>query len=240
MIRLIKKFIDLILPPRCLICGKIIGADNALCPECFNNLTFITKPYCQHCGRPLSFTNLDKDLYCPKCLTKKDTAFYLCRSAIQYDEYSKKLILDFKFADHLENRYLLTQWLCLAGKDIFETHPDIILPVPLHYSRLFWRKYNQSAILARELSKKTNISARYDILKKYRYTKPQVICSGKQRRKNIKDAFIVTKPDFVKGKNIVLLDDVYTTGSTLKECAKILKKAGAKNISALTVARVIE
>lgn len=239
MIRWFKKFIDWVLPPRCLICGKIIGADNALCPECFNNLTFITKPYCQHCGRPLSFTNLGKDLYCPKCLKKRDSVFYLCRSAIEYDEYSKKLILDFKFADHLENRYLLTQWLILAGKDIFETHPDIILPVPLHYSRLFKRKYNQSAILARELAKKTNIPARYDILKKYRYTKPQVICSGKQRRKNIKDAFVVTKPDFIKGKNIVLIDDVYTTGSTLKECAKVLKKAGAKNVSALTVARVI-
>lgn len=240
MIRWLKKFINLILPPRCLICGKIIENDNALCPECFNHITFITKPYCLHCGRPLSFTNLDKDLCCPKCLTKKDSVFYLCRSAIEYDEYSKKLILDFKFSDHLENRYLLTQWLIFAGKDIFDTHPDIILPVPLHYSRLFQRKYNQSAILVRELSKKTHIPAYYNILKKCRYTKPQVICSGKQRRKNIKDAFVVTKPDFVRDKNIILIDDVYTTGSTLKECAKVLKKCGAKNISTLTIARVVE
>ena len=240
MIRWLKRLIDLILPPRCLICGKVIGADNALCAECFNNITFITKPYCQHCGKPLSFTNLNKDLYCPECLKKKDSVFYLCRSAIQYDEYSKKLILDFKFADHLENRYLLTQWLCLAGKDIVKTKPDMILPVPLHYSRLFRRKYNQSAVLARELSKKTQISVRYDVLKKYRYTKPQVICSGKQRRKNIKDAFAVIKPEAIKGKSIILIDDVYTTGSTLKECAKMLKKAGAKNVSALTVARVTD
>lgn len=240
MIYWLKKFINLILPPRCLICGKIIETDNALCSECFNDITFITKPYCQCCGRPLSFTNLSKDLYCPECLKKKDSVLDLCRSAIQYDEYSKKLILDFKFADHLENRYLLTQWLIIAGKDIFKAKPDIVLPVPLHYSRLFKRKYNQSAILARELSKKTSIPVRYDILKKYRYTKPQVICSGKQRQKNIKDAFAVTNPNFVKGKNIVLIDDVYTTGSTLKECAKMLKKAGAKNVSALTIARVIE
>jgi len=239
MIRWLKVFIDFILPPRCLICGKVITSDNALCAECFNQITFVTKPYCQHCGKPLSFTNLGGGLYCSECLKNKHSVFYMCRSAIQYDDYSKKLILDFKFADHLENKHLLVQWLYLAGKDIFETNPDVILPVPLHYSRLFKRKYNQSAVLAHELSRKTGVLARYNILKKCRYTKPQVNCSGKQRQKNVKDAFVIKNSEFIRGKNIVLVDDVYTTGSTLRECAKILKKAGAKNVSALTVARVI-
>ena len=240
MINLFKLMIDFILPPRCLLCGKILHRDDSLCTECFDHITFITKPYCKHCGAPLSFTNYYKELYCVNCLNDKKTPLYLCRSAICYDDSSKKLILDFKFADHLENKKLFSRWLHLAGKDIFADGVDAILPVPLHYSRLFKRKYNQSAILARELSKISNVPVYYNVLKKCKYTKPQVLCSSKQRQKNIKDAFVVKNSSFIEGKHIVLIDDVYTTGATLKECAKILIKSGAKKVSALTVARVVD
>lgn len=236
MIKIFKTLIDLVLPPRCLLCGKVIHTENSLCPHCFNQINFISKPFCVRCGKPL-LDNMD-DMCCISCLTK-GSPFRLCRSAIKYDDFSKKLILDFKFSDHLENRYLLAQWLFMAGADIFERKVDLIIPVPLHYSRLFKRKYNQSALLAAELSKLCHIPVDYESLKKSKHTLPQIQCDGKQRIKNVHNAFDVISPEKIKNKRILLIDDVYTTGSTLSECAKILRKSGAKSIDALTVARVL-
>lgn len=234
---LLKKLIDFILPPRCLMCGKVIHSENSLCVDCFNQITFISNPYCTHCGKPLINTFHD-NLYCVDCLKGK-SPFRLCRSAVVYDTFSKKLILDFKFADHIENKYLLSRWLFMAGADIFKQGIDLIIPVPLHYSRLFKRKYNQSAILAHELSKLTKIPANYKALKKIRHTIPQVQCDGKQRIKNVRNAFEISLPENIKGKRVLLIDDVYTTGATLTECAKALKRKGAKSVDALTVARVL-
>lgn len=233
---LLKKIFDFILPPRCLMCGKVVSFDNTLCEECLEQIHFISKPYCLHCGIPLN-SNEEKDFYCVNCLTNSDN-LRLCRAAIQYDDFSKKLILDFKFHDHIENKKLLANWLKMAGKDIFEEGVDLIIPVPLHFSRLFKRKYNQSAMLAYELSHITNIKVDFNSLIKKKYSSPQALCSQKQRLKNVKGTFVVKDNSKIKGKRILLIDDVYTTGSTLKECAKILSKAGAKSVDALTVAKV--
>lgn len=232
----LKLLIDAILPARCLLCGKIVHDDNTLCSECFENINFITSPYCKHCGKPL-FENIPDNLYCVSCLNKKHT-FRFVRSAIVYDEYSKKLVLDFKFYDHIENKKLLVKWLMFAGRDIFKEGVDLIIPVPLHFTRMLRRKYNQSAILARELSRQTGIKVEYKALVKNKKTIPQVLCDSKQRTKNVKNAFTVKYPEAIKDKRIVLIDDVFTTGATLRECAKILKKHGAKSVDALTVARV--
>lgn len=238
MKNILKKFVDFILPPRCLMCGKVISSDNSLCSDCFSKINFISKPYCVHCGKPLTSVS-EEELYCADCIAGKN-CFRLCRSAVEYDTFSKKLILDFKFADHIENKYLLARWLFMAGEDIFQNQVDVIIPVPLHYSRLFKRKYNQSAVLAQELSKLSSIPADYKSLKKTKHTLPQIQCAGKQRAKNVRNAFDVVFPENIKGKRILLIDDVYTTGATLAECAKALKKQGAKSIDALTVARVLK
>lgn len=219
------------------MCGKVISSDDSLCLECFENINFIARPYCKRCGKPLAGGG--DGIYCISCLTKT-SPLRLCRSAVKYDEFSKKLILDFKFLDHLENKKLLANWLYMAGNDIFEEGVDLLIPVPLYYTRLIKRKYNQSAILTAELAKLSGIKACYNSLKKVKHTRPQVECDGKRRKLNIKNAFDVINCDKIKGKRIVLIDDVYTTGSTLKECAKTLKKAGAKSVDALTIARVCE
>jgi len=241
MTSLIKKIINLILPPRCLLCGKVINGDNGLCSECFSNITFITSPYCNKCGYPFSRTINSEDNVCLSCLNPKNKQiFRMCRSAIVYDEYSKKLVLDFKFSDHVENKILLARWLNIAGKDIFDEGVDLIIPVPLHFTRMIKRKYNQSAILVKELAKLSNIKAEYNSLKRKKMTAPQTQCTGKERRKNVKDAFVVLDINKIKDKRIVFIDDVYTTGATLKECAKVLLKAGAKSVDALTIARVCQ
>ena len=236
---ILKGILNFLLPPRCIGCGKIINDENGLCPDCFNKLTFISAPYCKYCGLP--FENIegpDKNMACPNCLKQKKRIFRYSRSAIKYESFSKKMILAFKFMDKTENAKIFAKWLKIAGDDIFKSGADVLVPVPLHYKRLVQRRYNQSAILAKELS--TLISVPIDIksLIKHKATKPQVSFTSAGRRKNIKGAFSVKYPDNIKNKRVVLIDDVYTTGSTLTECAKVLLKAGAKSVDTLTIARV--
>lgn len=234
----LRKIIDALLPPRCIKCGAILSSDGGLCADCFNDINFISEPYCQKCGHPFEKAPGGKKKLCGKCLRNSRTPFRFSRSAVHYDESSKNLILAFKFMDCTDNALLLARWLNLAGRDIWKEGAEVLVPVPLHYTRLLKRRYNQCGLLASELSKLTGLPADYNSLIKHKATKPQVEFSGHERVKNIKGVFSVKHPEKIKGKRVVLIDDVMTTGSTLKECALALKKAGAKSVDTLTVARV--
>lgn len=235
-----RLIINAVLPPRCIKCGKILSERNSLCAECFNKIRFIGAPMCACCGRPFDnemAQEAGKKQICGACLAQKRPLFALKRFAFIYDDDSKNLILGFKFADKTSYATVLGDMLWRAGRDIWDDEPDLIIPVPIHRQRLLERRYNQSALLARHLAKKTNIDADYFSLQRVRYTIPQVQLSGAARRNNLKQAFAVIKPQNIKGRKIVLIDDVETTGSTLAECAKVLKKAGAQKVYALTLAR---
>ena len=236
---LLSQIIKIFLPPRCIKCGAILSDDDGLCPKCFQELNFITAPYCYKCGHPFEQAASSKKMLCASCAKKSKTPFRLNRSALYYDDISKDLILALKFMDKTENAKTLAKWLSMAGYDIWQEGVDVLVPVPLHYKRLIKRRYNQSALLVKELSKITGIKADYTSLVKHKSTKPQVQFSGHERVKNVRGAFSVKHIEKIKGKRVVLIDDVMTTGSTLKECALALKKAGAKSVDTLTVARVI-
>jgi len=237
--RIIKGLINSILPPRCINCGKIISEENGICSECFNEITFITEPYCKICGRPFEeIIGANKNMICPNCLKKSKRYFRYSRSAIKYETISKNMILAFKFLDKTENAKVFAKWLQIAGRDIFNDGVDVLIPVPLHYKRLVQRRYNQSAILAKELSSLISVPVDVKSLIKHKPTKPQVSFSSAGRRNNIKDAFSVKYPHNIKDKRVVLIDDVQTTGSTLNECAKVLSLAGASSVDFLTVASV--
>lgn len=234
-----KCILNFLLPPRCIYCGQILEDADGICAECFNQMTFISAPYYSRCGLPFTkTTGLKSKMLCPNCLKEKKPLFRYIRNAVKYDDFSKTSILAFKFMDKTENACVFAKWLKFAGKDIFDEGVDLIIPVPLHYLRLFKRKYNQSALLSKELSKLTGVETDFFSLKKIRHTKPQVSFSGKARVKNVKNAFTVKNNQNIIGKRIVLIDDVMTTGSTLTECAKSLLAAGAKSVDALTIARV--
>ena len=238
MKNLFKKILNIILPPRCPCCGKTVVSEHTLCENCFNQINFISAPYCKICGMPFENekdANLSK--ICARCASQKRTT-RMNRSAIVYDDFSKKLILDFKFYGKTQNAKILAKWLYGAGKDIFDEGVDLIMPVPLSYRRLLKRGYNQSAILARLLSKQTKIEADLFSLRKIKHTRPQSLLSPNARLKNVKHAFEVKRPQKIKGRRIVLIDDVLTTGATLGECTKALLKAGATSVDTLTVARV--
>lgn len=231
--------INAFLPPRCIKCGAVLAHDDGLCPECFNEINFISAPYCQKCGNPFETAPSAASMVCGACLQNSKTPFRLSRSAIHYDEASKNLLLSFKFMDKTENAKTLAKWLNLAGRDIWKEGADLLVPIPLHYTRLIKRRYNQSGLLVTELCKLTGISADYTSVIRHKKTRPQVEFSGKERVKNVKGVFSVKYPEKIKGKRVVLIDDVMTTGSTLRECALALLEAGAKSVDTLTVARVV-
>jgi len=231
-----RRLIDLLLPPRCIDCGEILSGKNGLCVKCFNKIRFISEPYCKICGAPLEAQYSSADVVCAKCMKEKRHIFAMMRSAFVYDENSKNLILALKFYDKVSNAPVLARFMFNAAKDIFKQNPDLIIPVPLHYMRLIKRKYNQSALLAAELSKLSGVKVDFS-LKRSKNTIPQVKFSGKARVKNVRGAFCVKNNKAIKGKDIILIDDVLTTGSTLKECAIALKKAGARKVYAITTAR---
>ncbi len=240
---ILRNFLNIVLPPRCIKCGKILSMHNGLCAECFGKITFISAPMCHRCGRPftgaadLKFGHIQ---YCGECLQKKKFLFKLQRSAFIYNDESKNLILDLKFRDNTTAAAVLANLLFTAGTDIWKEAPDVIIPVPIHRVRLIKRRYNQSALLCKYLSPKVGIPADYESLKRCRNTVPQVQLSEMARRNNLKQAFQVAKPQNIEGRKIVLIDDVATTGSTLNECAKVLHKAGAAAVYSLTLARTEE
>lgn len=237
-----KTLFNIILPPRCAYCGKIIADEHGICAECFKKLHFISEPYCKICGTPFENETeiaTSSHFICPNCASKKRITRFN-RSAVIYDDFSKKALLSFKFQDKISLSKLFVKWLKVAGKDIFTEGVDLLIPVPLSYRRLFKRRYNQSALLAYDLSKSTEIPVLLDTLIKIKHTKPQASLKENARLTNLKNAYKVQKNEQIKGKRVLLIDDIMTTGSTLSECSKTLLKAGAKSVDTLTVARTLK
>lgn len=235
--QLASSFIDFILPPHCPICKKSLQNAHGLCPDCFAHIRFITPPLCHKCGRPFEF-QIPEEPLCGVCCTKIPL-FKKARAAFIYDSFSKELILPFKHGDKTELTPLLTTLMMTAGADIFP-ETDIILAVPLHKIRLIKRKYNQAGLLAKALSERLHKPYLPHILIRHKATSSQGHMRVAERKRNVSNAFKIQNPALIKGKNILLIDDVMTTGATLNECTKILLKSGAKSVSYLTLARVLK
>ena len=233
-----EPFIDLLLPPRCPCCGQVVQTKHSLCATCFEKIDFISAPYCKICGMPFETqADITKNYICPACAHKKPIT-RMNRSAILYNEFAQKTVLAFKFGDRTDLTKIFAKWMLAASFDILKDGVDLIVPVPLSYLRLLKRRYNQSALLAKELSLLTGIEKNFSALVKIKNTKPQSLLKSNARLKNVKGAYKVKHPQSIKGKKILLIDDVMTTGSTLNECAKTLLKAGALSVDTLTLARV--
>ena len=233
---MLRQCLDFVLPPHCLISGEPVEQQSTLDPAYWRQLNFIDAPFCDCCGRPFSHQVEGKTL-CRDCIHDRPS-YNQARSVLIYDQHSKALILKFKYGDRLEVAPLLATWLQTKGHVFFDKS-DFLMPVPLHPWRRIRRKFNQSAVIARHLSPKIDIPVVDGVLKRTRHT-PTQQGDKKTRSKNVAQAFTVNEKDRsqIIDKSILLIDDVYTTGSTVKECATALLKHGAKEVNVLTIARV--
>jgi ComF family protein len=234
--RLGSSLIDILLPPRCLGCGAPVGIAGTLCAECWRALTFLGRPCCARCGLPFDF-DLGEGAVCGEC-AGEPPRYDRARAAMRYDDSSRKLILGFKHGDRLHYAPAFGRWLLRAGEELLP-ETDRAIPVPLHWSRLFARRYNQAALLAHALNAAGGPQVAVDWLLRKRRTPPQGRGSAAARRRNVAGAFALKPGIAVKGLRLLLIDDVFTTGATVSECARILKRAGAGRVDVLTLARTV-
>lgn len=229
-----------VVPARCLYCRVIVTADYSLCGSCFGQLVFLEGRQCRRCGMPFWDQEGKIGQYvCGACILNPPL-YQQTRSAILYDQHSKKLLLSFKHYDRIDLVHLFAKWLRGAGKDIMPL-VDMIIPVPLHWRRFMIRQYNQAGLLAADMSKHTGYPVLWRGLQRKRATLSQGKMTARQRRLNVQHVFAVAPryDTLISQKNILLIDDVMTTGSTVTACTKTLLDAGAKAVYVLVVARAI-
>ncbi|HEY8964076.1 MAG TPA: ComF family protein [Alphaproteobacteria bacterium] len=229
--------LDFLLPPLCPATGEAVDAHGMVAPEYWSTLRFIRKPHCPKCAIPFPFDMEGEGLICAACLDAPPS-FARARAALVYDDASRQLILRFKHGDQLQAIPTLAPWMETAGADVIAS-ADIIMPVPLHRWRLLKRRYNQAALLAHWIGKTSGKYVAVDGLIRIKQTPPQGHLDRKDRVANVKGAFIINPKIDVKDKNILLIDDVMTTGATMNACADALLTAGVKSVDVLVAARAV-
>ena len=237
ILKIFNSFLEFIFPSTCPICKKRVLSNNDLCSECWNQINWISSPKCFKCGYPFP-ANLDKDEFslCPDCMLNESN-IEMIRSSCEYDNFSRKIILAFKYSNALRYNKLIYNSMIRVIKEI-EDKIDLIIPMPLSYFRLVKRGYNQATLIAKPIAKYLKVKLDINSVKR-KYMKSTRGKTFKQRKEDIKNVFKVINTNNIKGKTILLVDDVMTTKSSLEELAKTLKKAGANKIFAVTFARTV-
>lgn len=226
---MLNRLIDSLFPPGCLICASEEEVEEGLCNNCKIQMNKLPEPVCDICSRPIGTPGV-----CLSCLS--DTPWFdKIVTTFKFDGKIKEAIHAYKY----RGRTGLKKYF---GKTIHESvikadiRPDVITFIPMHWTRLFVRGYNQSALIAKELAKITGIRADFQALAKTRSTKPQAGLDREARRKNIKESFFARG---VKGLNVLVIDDVITTGETAGAVARALKKAGADKVFIAGIGRTM-
>jgi ComF family protein len=231
----LKALLDFLLPGFCLFCQAPLRPDSEslACPKCLDEIAMIPRPFCSCCGAPFRGAAGPEHL-CQDCLTEPPP-FSRARAVAFYDGLVLQAIHRLKYQRQLIYAKFLGQILAAGCGAELVGAADLLVPVPLHPRRLRRRGFNQAVLLARTFPE---LPLGLDILVRRRPTLPQLKLSHQERQTNVKGAFAVPDPATIKDKSILLLDDVYTTGATVKECARALRRAGVARVEVLTVARV--
>jgi len=236
--KLKTTLVDLLFPPLCVSCREPLGAGHGFCADCWNKIAFLDGPMCDCCGLQFAF-DPGEGTRCAACLARPP-AFDRARAIFAYDENSRAPILALKHADRLDLVPGFAHWLERTGAALLNGS-DLIVPVPLHRWRLWQRRYNQAAELARVLGQRTSKAVSVQALERTRPTESQgAMASAGGRRRNVQGAFQVPEPGRVADRSVLLVDDVLTTGATAEACARALKRAGAARVQILALARVVK
>lgn len=239
--RLLRFTLDWVVPPVCLACRTPLAAHDALCARCWSRVAFIRQPLCDRLGLPLPFGGGGDGPLISAAAAADPPVYDRARAVGVYerDGVLQELVQGFKYADRHDARRLFGAWLADAGSELL-AGADLLVPVPLARWRLVRRQFNQSAILCRELSARTGVAWSAGVLVKRRTTRPQVGLTRDQRRDNVRGVFQVPerRRPMIAGRNVVLVDDVITTGATVESAARSLKQAGAVRVDVLTIGLV--
>ncbi|MEH6725605.1 MAG: ComF family protein [Hyphomicrobiales bacterium] len=233
--------LDLAIPPACLSCDDRVLETGALCPSCWQQLRFIAKPCCAVLGTPFAF-DLGPGIVSAQAIASPPP-YEMARAAVLYDEVARKLVARLKYEDRPELARVLGRWMARAARDAggdFLTGNPVIVPVPLHRWRLLRRRYNQAALLAREVSDRLALDFQPLALDRIRKTDQQVGLSRRERADNVRGAFRATNGGAMQmsGRPVLLIDDVLTTGATLEAATRACLRAGAAKVRVLTFALV--
>jgi ComF family protein len=238
--QLLNDISGIIFPPQCLACSEIINspATPVFCGPCREKIRFITGSLCPVCGIPF-WNSPAQSHICGSCLESRPY-YNQARAVANFETIIMEAIHKFKYGRSIFMGNALGSFMAdFYFPDFDFAEFSLLIPVPLHVRRLRERGFNQSLLLADKLGKKHNLPVNFSLLKRHKFTLTQTGLNKTEREENIKGTFIVTDKKKISNENIILVDDVYTTGATINECAKTLLKAGAQKVAALTLARVI-
>lgn len=235
----LNALLDFLFPPLCHVCGKFIPHAGRLhiCPSCRERMPLPSHPLCSLCGVP--FNGAGDDHCCSSCL-KSPPHFHAARAALVHDGPGRDLIHALKYNGRTHLRRPLALLIVEQLTDfVAAQRPELIVPVPLHVTRLRSRGFNQALLVGELLAREWRIPLSRQALKRVRWTEPQIRLAAELRRKNVRDAFRVPDTALVSGKGVLLVDDVFTTGSTVDECSRMLVKAGAEQVLVITATRAL-
>jgi ComF family protein len=230
--------LDAALPPLCPSCREPLGDGTGLCAGCWSKLALIEPPYCARLGIPFDY-DAGPGLLSMEAIADPP-AYDRARAAVRYDEIARELVHAYKYGDRLDLAPLIGRWMARAGQELLKD-ADALVPVPLHWRRLWARRFNQSAALATEISRLSGVPVQHDALRRARPTTQQVGLSKAQRAENVAGAFRVPAEakGQIAGRRLVLIDDVLTSGATADTCTRALLRAGAGHVDVLVFARVV-
>ena len=228
-----RQIVDFALPPRCPGCGAVTQEDHRFCLICWQKLTFLGDPCCARCGLPFDYGG-GESVECGGCLSNPP-AFDRLRAAVAYGEIARAVALKLKYSGRPGAAETLARFMQRHLDD--EERQAILAPVPLHRWRIWRRGYNQSALIASALARRTGHGVRLDLLTRIKATPPLKGLGRRERALAVRGAFRAQR--LAEGSAVILVDDVYTSGATANACAKALKRAGAARVNIICWARVV-
>ena len=233
-----ERILKLIYPPLCLSCGEPTDSEQSLCHACWPEAHFISGLICDSCGISIGGLDSENDVYCDSCF-KAPNAWRKGRAVALYQGPVRQIVLALKHGDRLDVAKFAGAWMAKAAEELV-IDDTVVVPVPLHWQRMLKRKFNQAGLLAKEIAKQRQLKYAPLTLKRIIATKMQKGMTREQRFKNQQAAIIVPERNSLalKGKNILVVDDVMTTGATLAACAEACYGAGAKTVNVIVLARV--